>query len=129
MTALPGGSSKPEPLLVVVLGPTASGKTALSLELAERFGGEIVSCDSVSVYRGMDLGSAKPSPAERCRARHHLLDVVNPVQPYTAGDYSRDARAAIAEIAARGRLPIVTGGSGTLPARLTGRALRRAPAL
>jgi len=103
---------KPDPLLVVLLGPTASGKTALSLRLAERFAGEIVSCDSVAVYRGMDIGSAKPSASERARAPHHLLDVASLDAPYTAGDYSRDARAAIAEIAARGRLPIVTGGTG-----------------
>ena len=101
-----------EPLLVVLLGPTGSGKTALSLRLAERFGGEVVSCDSVSVYRGMDLGSAKPTVEERARVRHHLLDVVSPDQPYTAGEYSRAARAAVGEIAARGRVPIVTGGTG-----------------
>ena len=100
------------PLLVILLGPTASGKTALSLQLAEAFNGEIVSCDSVAVYRGMDLGSAKPSAEERARVPHHLVDVTEPDRPYTAGDYSREARGAIARIAARGRLPIVTGGSG-----------------
>jgi tRNA dimethylallyltransferase len=103
---------RPDPLLVVLLGPTASGKTALSLRLAERFAGEIVSCDSVAVYRGMDIGSAKPSASERARAPHHLLDVASLDAPYTAGDYSRDARAAIAKITASGRLPIVTGGTG-----------------
>jgi tRNA dimethylallyltransferase len=109
----PGGApSRSQPLLVVLLGPTASGKTALSLQLAQRFRGEIISCDSVAVYRGMDLGSAKPSREERARVPHHLLDVAAPNQLYTAGDYSRDARAAIAGIVARGRLPIVTGGSG-----------------
>jgi tRNA dimethylallyltransferase len=112
MTQMGDVPSGPDPLLVVLLGPTASGKTALSLHLAERFGGEIVSCDSVAVYRGMDLGSAKPTAAERARVSHHLLDVASPEHAYTAGDYSRDARAAIAAIAARGRLPIVTGGSG-----------------
>jgi tRNA dimethylallyltransferase len=101
-----------ESLLVIILGPTASGKTSLSLELAERFHGEIVSCDSVAVYRGMDLGSAKPSAEERARAPHHMLDVALPDVPYSAGDYSRDARAAIAAIVARGHLPIVTGGTG-----------------
>jgi tRNA dimethylallyltransferase len=105
-------ADRPEPLLVVLLGPTASGKTALSLRMAETFSGEIVSCDSVAVYRGMDIGSAKPSASERSRAPHHLLDVASLDAPYTAGDYSRDARAAIADIAARGRLPIVTGGTG-----------------
>ncbi len=101
-----------EPLLVVVLGPTASGKTALSLRLAQQFGGEIVSCDSVAVYRDFEIGTAKPSPAERALAPHHLIDIASPATPYTAGEYSRDARAAIAGISARGRLPIVTGGTG-----------------
>jgi tRNA dimethylallyltransferase len=100
------------PLLVVLLGATASGKTALSLVLAERFNGEILSCDSVAVYRGMDVGAAKPTPAERARIPHHLLDIASPDQPYSAGDYSRDARQALAEITARGRLPIVVGGTG-----------------
>lgn len=100
------------PLLVVVLGPTASGKTSLSLALAERFGGEIVSCDSVSVFRGVDIGSAKPSAAQRARAAHHMLDVASPDRHYTAGDYSREARAAIRDIAARHKMPIVSGGTG-----------------
>jgi tRNA dimethylallyltransferase len=101
-----------EPLVVAILGPTGSGKTALSLSVAEQFGGEIVSCDSVAVYRGMDLGTAKPSLAERARVPHHLIDVTDPDQPFTAGEYSRRARATLGEIAARGRLPIVTGGTG-----------------
>jgi tRNA dimethylallyltransferase len=101
-----------EPLLVVLLGPTASGKTSLALELAERFGGEIVSCDSVSVYREVDIGSAKPNANERARAPHHLLDVASPDEHYTAGDYGRDARAAIQSVAAHGKLPIVSGGTG-----------------
>ncbi|WP_229741049.1 tRNA (adenosine(37)-N6)-dimethylallyltransferase MiaA [Silvibacterium dinghuense] len=101
-----------DPLLVVLLGPTASGKTALSLALAERFGGEIVSCDSVAVYREMEIGSAKPSLEERSRAPHHLIDVFAPDEQCTAGDYARLARAAIADITARGGLPIVTGGTG-----------------
>lgn len=101
-----------DPLVVILLGPTGSGKTALSLALGERFGGEIVSCDSVAVYRGMDLGSAKPSPEERARLPHHLIDVAEPDQAFTAGEYSRRARAALKEIAGRGRLPIVTGGTG-----------------
>ncbi len=101
-----------EPLLVVLLGPTASGKTALSLSLAEEFDGEIVSCDSVAVYREMEIGTAKPSLAERQRAPHHLIDVYTPDEHSTAGDYARLARKAIAEITVRGRLPIVTGGTG-----------------
>jgi tRNA dimethylallyltransferase len=101
-----------DPLLIVILGPTASGKTSLSLALAEQFQGEIVSCDSVTVYRGLEVGSAKPTAAERERIPHHLLDVADPSSFYTAGDYSRDARVAIAEINRRNKLPIVTGGAG-----------------
>jgi tRNA dimethylallyltransferase len=107
------------PLAVLLLGPTGSGKTALSLVLAERFGGEIVSCDSVAVYRGMELGTAKPTVEERARVPHHLIDVVEPDQPFTAGEYSRQARAALKEIAGRGRLPIVTGGTGLYLRALT----------
>lgn len=101
-----------QPLLLVLIGPTGSGKTALSLTLAERFGGEILSCDSVAVYKGMDIGSAKPSPDDRARVPHWLIDLTEPDQPYTAGDYSRDARQALAGITARGQLPIVVGGTG-----------------
>lgn len=100
------------PLLVAILGPTASGKTALSLHVAERLQGEIVSCDSVAVYRELEIGTAKPSKEERQRVPHHLIDIAGPEELVTAGDYSRLARQAIAEIAARGHLPIVVGGSG-----------------
>ena len=102
----------PDPLVVVILGPTASGKSSLALALAERFTGEIVSCDSVAVFRGLDIGTAKPSVEERARIPHHLLDIVDPQEPFTAGDYARLARAAIKEIAARNHLPIVVGGTG-----------------
>lgn len=108
-----------EPLVVVLLGPTGSGKTALSLALAERLGGEIVSCDSVAVYRGMDVGTAKPTPDERARIAHHLIDVADPDEAFTAGEYSRQARAALREIAGRGRLPVVTGGTGLYLRALT----------
>lgn len=101
-----------EPLLVVILGPTASGKTALSLALAEKFAGEIVNCDSVAVYRDFEVGTAKPSTAERARAPHHLFDIADPTEEMTAGEYARRARGVLAEIAARGRLPIVVGGTG-----------------
>jgi tRNA dimethylallyltransferase len=101
-----------DPLLVVLLGPTASGKTALSLALAEKFQGEVVSCDSVAVYREMEIGTAKPSLDERRRVPHNLIDVFAPDEYCTAGDYARLARQAIAEITARGHLPIVTGGTG-----------------
>ena len=117
--ALTPNPSNPEPLAVLLLGPTGSGKTALSLALAEEFHGEIVSCDSVAVYRGMDLGSAKPSPAERARVPHHLIDVADPDHAFTAGAYSRAARAALREIAGRGRVPIVTGGTGLYLRALT----------
>ncbi len=100
------------PLLVVVLGPTASGKTALSLALAERFDGEIVNCDSVAVYRDFEIGTAKPTAEERARVPHHCIDILSPERDYSAGDYQRDGRAAIADISARGRLPTVTGGTG-----------------
>jgi len=101
-----------DPLLVVVLGPTASGKTALSLALAEKFGGEIVNCDSVAMYREFDIGTAKPSAAERARAPHHLFDSVDPALEMTAGEYARQAREILLEIKRRGRLPIVVGGTG-----------------
>src|SRR5579872_297928 len=113
-------SSRPnDSLAVLILGPTGSGKTALSLALAERFGGEIVSCDSVAVYRGMDLGTAKPSAEEQARVPHHLIDVADPDEPFTAGTYSRAARAALQQIAARRHLPIVTGGTGLYLRALT----------
>ena len=100
------------PLLVVVLGPTGSGKTALSLALAERFGGEIVNCDSVALYRDFDMGTAKPTPEERARAPHHLFDVADPITQVTAGEYARQARLVLREISARHKLPIVVGGTG-----------------
>ena len=101
-----------EPLAVVILGPTASGKTALSLAIARRFDGEIVNCDSVAMYREFEIGTAKPTAAERAQAPHHLLDSVDPTAYMTAGEYARQARQVLREIAARGRLPIVTGGTG-----------------
>lgn len=101
-----------EPLLAVVLGPTASGKTALSLVLAERFGGEIVNCDSVAMYREFEIGTAKPSAAERARAPHHLVDIIDPLGYITAGEYARRARPVLQEILERGKLPIVVGGTG-----------------
>ena len=108
-----------EPLLLLLLGPTGSGKTSLSLRLARRFGGEILSCDSVAVYRGLELGTAKPSAEQRAEAPHHLLDMVAPDEAMTAGDWARAARAAAREIAGRGRLPIVCGGAGLYLRALT----------
>jgi tRNA dimethylallyltransferase len=110
--ALTAAGPQPEPLLVVLLGPTASGKTDLSLALAERFAGEIVNCDSVAMYREFEIGTAKPRPEERARVPHHLLDCVEPTAYATAGEYARQARPVLREIAARGHLPIVVGGTG-----------------
>ncbi|MEY2412176.1 MAG: tRNA dimethylallyltransferase [Acidobacteriaceae bacterium] len=101
-----------DPLLVVILGPTASGKTALSLALAEKYHGEIVNCDSVAMYREFEIGTAKPTAAERLRAPHHLFDFVGPSSYITAGEYARIARGVLQEIRARGNLPIVVGGTG-----------------
>jgi len=94
------------------MGPTGSGKTALSLALAERFGGEIVNCDSVAMYREVEIGTAKPAPAERARVPHHLLDFVDPTSYITAGEYARLGRQVLEEIKFRGHLPIVVGGTG-----------------
>ncbi len=118
MTVTPGQRS-PDPLMVLLLGPTGSGKTALSLELARRFNGEILSCDSVAVYRGMDAGTAKPSAAERAQAPHHLLDLLDPTEAMTAGDWARAARATARAVARRGHLPIVSGGTGLYLRALT----------
>ncbi len=107
-----GSSAESEPLLLVILGPTASGKTALSLAAAKRFEGEIVNCDSVAMYRDFNIGTAKPSPVERAQATHHLLDFVDPAQPVTAGAYARQARVMLREISNRNHLPIVVGGTG-----------------
>jgi tRNA dimethylallyltransferase len=133
------------PLLVVILGPTGSGKTALALFLAETLDGEIVSCDSLAVYRELEIGTAKPTREERQRMPHHLIDVAAPTDQFTAGDYSRLARKAIHEIRERRRLPVVVGGTGLylralleglfagvprsedLRSRLRERATRRSP--
>jgi tRNA dimethylallyltransferase len=105
-------SAQPDPLLVVILGPTGSGKTALSLTLAERFPGEIVNCDSVATYREFEIGTAKPTASERQRVPHHLLDFVDPMAHITAGEYARLARQTVREIRDRRHLPIVAGGTG-----------------
>ena len=100
------------PPAIALMGPTASGKSALALEWAERFDGEIVSVDSALVYRGLDIGAAKPTREEQARVRHHLLDVRDPWQPYSAAEFAQDARAAVAGILSRGKLPILAGGTG-----------------
>jgi tRNA dimethylallyltransferase len=98
--------------LIVILGPTGSGKTALSLALADSFPAEIVSCDSIAVYREFEIGTAKPSRTDRARIPHHMIDVYSPEQEMTAGEYSRQARAALADIKRRQKIPIVVGGTG-----------------
>lgn len=100
------------PLAIALMGPTASGKTALALDWAQRFGGEIVSVDSALVYRGLDIGAAKPTADELAAVPHHLIDVRDPWQRYSAADFANDARAAVEDILARGRLPILAGGTG-----------------
>lgn len=100
------------PLAIAIMGPTASGKTAFALETAERFGGEIVSVDSALVYRGLDIGAAKPDAAMQARVRHHLIDICDPWRAYSAAEFAVDARRAIADIVARGKLPILAGGTG-----------------
>jgi len=96
----------------VILGPTGSGKTALSIALAQRFEGEIVNCDSVAMYREFDIGTAKPSASERAQAPHHLFDYVEPTREMTAGEYARQARQVVGQIHGRHHLPVVVGGTG-----------------
>jgi tRNA dimethylallyltransferase len=101
-----------KPIAVAILGATATGKSALALSLAERFGGEIINCDSTAVYRGFDIGTDKIAVADRRGIPHHLIDVADPTDDYTAAQYARDAAAAIRDIHRRGRLPILAGGTG-----------------
>jgi tRNA dimethylallyltransferase len=105
-----GGAASAIPALLL-MGPTASGKSALALDLAGRLGGEIVTVDSAQVYRGMDVGTAKPSAADRARVPHHLIDVIDPTASYSAAAFVRDALACVADIRARGRMPILCGGT------------------
>jgi tRNA dimethylallyltransferase len=105
------GDRRPRPVLALV-GPTASGKTALALELAPRLGAEVVSADAMLVYRGMDIGTAKPTPRERARVPHHLVDLVDPAEEFSVARFQPLARAAIADILGRGRVPLLVGGSG-----------------
>ena len=112
MTGPPAAPDRrPGPVLALV-GPTAAGKTELALELAERLGAEVVSADAMLVYRGMDIGTAKPTPAERARVPHHLVDLVDPGEEFSVARFQPLARAAIAEVLARGRRPLLVGGSG-----------------
>lgn len=98
--------------ILAITGPTASGKTALAIELAKRLDGEIISCDSMQIYRGMDIGTAKPTREELAAVRHHLIDILPADAPYSCSDYVKDAEAAVEDIARRGKLPIFCGGTG-----------------
>ncbi len=100
------------PRAIAVVGCTASGKSALAMELCRRHGGELVSMDSMQVYRGMDIGTAKPTLLERAQVRHHMIDVVDPTESYSSGAYVEGAAAAIREIGSRGKLPVLCGGTG-----------------
>ena len=100
------------PRALALMGPTASGKTACALALAQRLGGEIVSVDSALVYRGLDIGAAKPTVDEQAQVPHHLIDLREPWQPYSAAEFANDARIAINDIVARGKVPILAGGTG-----------------
>ena len=104
-------TSKDTPL-VVVLGQTGSGKSAVAMELAERFDGEIIAADSRTVYRGMDIGTAKPTKQDQNQIRHHLLDVVNPNELFSVAAFQTQAQAAIEDIASRNKIPFLVGGSG-----------------
>jgi tRNA dimethylallyltransferase len=105
--------------LLAILGPTATGKSRLAIALAEELGGEVVSCDSTAVYRRFDIGTDKVPPAEQRGIPHHLVDVVEPTEAYSAARYAREAASAIADITARGRLPILAGGTGLYYRALT----------
>jgi tRNA dimethylallyltransferase len=107
------------PAIVAILGPTASGKSALAIALSRRFAGEVVACDSTAVYRGFDIGTDKVPEHEQQGVCHHLVDVVDPAEDYSAARYARDAERVIREITARGRLPVLTGGSGLYYRALT----------
>lgn len=103
---------RPGPKRIVLVGATASGKSLVALGLADRLGGEIVGADSRQIYRGLEIGTEAPTPADRARAPHHFVAFLDPAETYSAGRYGREARAAVQAIEARGRMPIVAGGSG-----------------
>ncbi|MBP9673416.1 MAG: tRNA (adenosine(37)-N6)-dimethylallyltransferase MiaA, partial [Ottowia sp.] len=109
--ATPASTEGGGPPPLYLAGPTASGKSAVALALAELVPAEIISVDSALVYRGMDIGTAKPTPAERAAAPHHLIDIRDPATPYSAAEFVRDAQRLIADIRARGRLPVLVGGT------------------
>ena len=98
--------------VVAVVGPTASGKTALAISIAERFGGEVVSCDSMQIYKHMDIGTAKPTAEEQHKIPHHMIDIAEPWESYSVAAFVKTARAHIDGILSRGRLPVLAGGTG-----------------
>ena len=98
--------------VIVICGPTASGKTALSIELAKKINGEIISADSMQIYKDMDIGTAKPTKEEMQGIKHYLLDFISPEERYSVAQYKQDAKAAIKEIIAKGKTPIIVGGTG-----------------
>src|SRR5438105_12868839 len=104
--------SSVSPPLLAIVGPTASGKSALGVFLAQKFDGEVVACDSTQLYRGFDIGTAKPASAELASAPHHLLSVLDPAEDSTAGGYRERALIVLADLRARSRLPIFTAGTG-----------------
>jgi tRNA dimethylallyltransferase len=108
----------PHPIIAIV-GPTASGKSALALSIAEAYQGEIVNYDSIQIYRYLDIGSAKPSLAERARVPHHMIDIREPTEVFTAGDYQREARSVLEELRRRDRIPVLVGGTGLYLRALT----------
>ncbi|KAJ3672275.1 hypothetical protein LUZ60_006996 [Juncus effusus] len=110
LCSLPNPNKKPK--VIVISGPTGAGKSQLALQLAKRLNGEIISADSVQVYRGLDIGSAKPSLADRAQVKHYLVDILHPLEDYSAGQFYRDAREATESVLKRGFVPIVTGGTG-----------------
>ena len=120
-------SASPRPCLLAIVGPTASGKSTLAVSLAQRIDGEVVSCDSTAVYRGFDIGTDKPSLAERRGVPHHLIDVVDPTERYSAARYAREAADVVRRVTAAGRIPVLAGGTGLYYRALT-RGLCPAPA-
>ena len=110
-----------------ILGPTASGKSSLALRIAEEFDGEIVSCDSVQLYKGFDIGSAKPSLEEQEKVKHHMIGLLDPVESYDASRYAKEARKVIKEILSRGKLPVVVGGTGLYYRFLVGENVHSLP--
>ena len=101
-----------KPKVIVICGPTASGKTALSIELAKKINGEIISCDSMQIYKEMDIGTAKPTKEEMQGIKHYMIDIISPNERFSVADYKKQAKEAIREVLKKGKTPIVVGGTG-----------------